>query len=89
MRKHVVQLFSHTTVVNGVDHSSMQDLKFDTKEQAEKFVDRMSKNLCNSGLTHESIYYIGEKWFPDPEIKKPIIFEEIMPNDFIDEPLPF
>jgi hypothetical protein len=66
----------------------MQELKFDTKEQAEKFVDRISKNLCNSGLTHESIYYIGEKWFPDPEINKSIIFEEIMPNDFIDEPLP-
>ena len=88
MRKHVVQLFSHTTVVNGRDHSSMQEFKFDTKEQAERFVDRMSKNLCNVGLTHESIYYIGEKWFSDPEVKKPVKFEELLPDDFIDESLP-
>ena len=88
MRKHVVQFFSHITVVNGIDHSSMQEFKFDTKEQAKKFVDKMSKNLYNVGLTHESIYYIGEKWFPDPEVKKPAIIEELLPNDLIEEDLP-
>lgn len=78
--------FSYTEVVNGSDMSSAYEFKFDTKEEAEKFIKRESKHLLNAGLTKESIYYVGEKWFPDPI--SPVAFEELGPDDLIEEDLP-
>lgn len=78
--------FSYTEVVNGSDMSSVCEFKFDTKEEAEKFIKRESKYLLNAGLTKESIYYVGEKWFPDPI--PPMVFEELGPDDLIEEDLP-
>lgn len=86
MRKHVVMKFSYTEVVNGVDRSNVYKFTFDTKEQAEKFIKEESTHLLNSGLTKETIYYMGEKWFPDPVV--PVVFEELGPNDLIEEDLP-
>lgn len=86
MRKHVVMKFSYTEVVNGVDRSNVYEFTFDTKEEAEKFLKKESNRLLNSGLTKESIYYVGEKWFPDPI--SPVAFEELGPDDLIEEDLP-
>lgn len=86
MRKHVVMKFSYTEVVNGSDRSNVYEFTFDTREQAEKFVEEESKHLLNAGLTKESVYYVGEKWFPDPV--SPVVFEELDPDDLIEEDLP-